>query len=93
MRRITAQATVEPPKGSGGAKSAEIDLDLTLTGVNEEQAISAPQGAKPLSNLFIKLGINPIELLGLLQGSGGGLNGGPGGLSGLLGGLAAGGTQ
>lgn len=93
VRRITAQATVEPPKGSGGAKSAEIDLDLTLTGVNEEQAISAPQGAKPLSNLFIKLGINPIELLGLLQGSGGGLNGGPGGLSGLLGGLAAGGTQ
>jgi hypothetical protein len=94
VRRASAQATVEPPKGSGGggAKSAEIDLDLTLTGVNEEQAISAPQGAKPLSNLFIKLGINPIELLGLLQGSGGGLNG-PGGLSGLLGGLAAGGTQ
>ncbi len=93
VRRVLAQATVEPPKGSGsGAESAEIELDLTLTGVNEEQAISAPQGAKPLSNLFIKLGINPIELLGLLQGSGGGLNG-PGGLSGLLGGLAAGGTQ
>ncbi len=94
VRRITAQAKVEPPKGSGsgGAKSAEIDLDLTLTGVNEEQAISAPKGSKPLSNLFIKLGINPIELLGLLQGSGGGLNG-PGGLSGLLEGFAAGGTQ
>jgi hypothetical protein len=95
VRRITTQATVEPPKGTGGggAKSAEVDLDLTLTGVNEEQAISAPQGSKPLSNLFVKLGINPIELLGLLQGSGGGLNGGPGGLSGLLEGFAAGGTQ
>lgn len=95
VRRITAQATVEPPKGSGGggAKSAEIDLDLTLTGVNEEQAISAPQNSKPLSDLFVKLGINPIELLGLLQGSGGGLNGGSGGLSGLLEGFAAGGTQ
>lgn len=95
VRRITAQATVEPPKGSGGggAKSAEVDLDLTLTGVNEEQTISAPQNSKPLSNLFVKLGINPIELLGLLQGSGGGLNGGSGGLSGLLEGFAAGGTR
>lgn len=94
VRRITAQVTVEPPKGSGsgGAKSAEVDLDLTLTGVNEEQTISAPGNSQPLSNLFVKLGVNPIELLGLLQGSGGGLNG-PGGLSGLLQGLAAGGTQ
>lgn len=94
VRRISAQMTVEPPKGSGseGAKSVEIDLDLTLTGVNEEQTISAPQGSQPLSNLFVKLGVNPIELLSLLQGSGGGLNG-PGGLSGLLQGLAAGGTQ
>jgi hypothetical protein len=95
VRRITAQVTVEPPKGSGGggAKSAEIELDLTLTGVNEEQTISAPSNSKPLSNLFVKLGINPIELLSLLQGSGGGLNGGSGGLSGLLQGFAAGGTQ
>jgi hypothetical protein len=94
VRRITAQATVKPPKGpgGGGAESAEIDLDLTLAGVNEEQAISAPQGSKPLSDLFVKLGVNPIELLGLLQGSGGGLSG-PGGLSGLLQGFAAGGTQ
>jgi hypothetical protein len=94
VRRISAQATIEPPKGSGGegAKSAEIDLDLTLDGVNEEQAISAPKGSQPLSNLFVKLGVNPIELLGLLQGSGGGLSG-PGGLSGLLEGFAAGGTQ
>jgi hypothetical protein len=94
VRRITAQMTVEPPQGpGGGAKSAEIDLDLTLTGVNEEQTISAPSHSQPLSNLFIKLGVNPIELLGLLQGTGGGLKGGPGGLSGLLQGFAAGGTQ
>jgi hypothetical protein len=95
VRRITAQATVEPPKGSDGegTKSAEIDLDLTLAGVNEEQTISAPTSSQPLSNLFIKLGVNPIELLGLLQGSGGGLSGGPGGLSGLIEGLASGGTQ
>ena len=70
---ITAQVTVEPPKGSGsgGAKSVEVDLDLTLTGVNEEQTISAPANSKPLSDLFVKLGVNPIELLGLLGGGSG----------------------
>jgi len=79
VRRITAQATIEPPNSSkSGAKRVELDLDLTLTGVNEEQTISAPANSKPLSDLFLKLGINPIELLGALQ------NGGSEGLGGLL---------
>ncbi len=68
VRRISAQLTVEPQNGGSGPKKVEIEFDLKLTGVNEEQTISAPAGAKPLSRLFIKLGINPIELLGLLQG-------------------------
>jgi hypothetical protein len=73
VRRISARATVEPSNTSQsrGVKRVEIDFDLTLTGVNEEQTISAPSGAKPLSALFLKLGINPIELLGILQGGGG----------------------
>lgn len=83
VRRITAQVTIEPPKGSkAGAKRVDLDLDLTLTGVNEEQTISAPGNAKPLSQLFLKLGINPIELLGAFQNGGG-----VGGLGGLLEGL------
>jgi predicted heme/steroid binding protein len=83
VRRIVAQATIEPPKDSkGGAKRVDLDLDLTLTGVNEEQTISAPGNAKPLSALFLKLGINPIELLGAFQGGGG-----VSGLGGLLEGL------
>lgn len=89
VRRITAQATIEPPKSSkAGAKKVELDLDLTLTGVNEEQAIAAPSNAKPLSDLFLKLGINPIELLGAFQ------NGGSEGIGSLLEGLgeAGGGT-
>ena len=82
VRRITAQATIEPPKSSkSGAKRVELDLDLTLTGVNEEQTISAPPNSKPLSDLFLKLGINPIELLGAFQ------NGGSQGLGSLLEGL------
>jgi len=90
VRRITAQATIEPPKSSkSGAKRVELDLDLTLTGVNEEQAIAAPSNSKPLSDLFLKLGINPIELLGAFQ------NGGSEGIGSLLEGLgeAGGGTS
>jgi hypothetical protein len=84
VRRIEAQATIEPPKGSGseGAERVDLDFELILTGVNEEQTISAPRSSKPLSDLFLKLGINPIELLGLLEGQGG--QGGPGGLNELL---------
>lgn len=86
VRRITVQATVEPKKSSRGVKKAEIDFDLTLTGVNEEQTISAPQAAKPLSALFLKLGVNPIELLGLFQGGNSAA-----GISGLLEKIAGGG--
>jgi len=82
IRRLVVQATIDPPKGATGDKEAEsaaIDLDLTLSGVNEEQSITAPQGTKPLSKLFLKLGVNPIELLSLLEGQTG-----SGGLNGLL---------
>jgi hypothetical protein len=83
VRQITAKATIEPPAGSDnkGVKSVKLDLDLKLTGVNEEQTISAPKTSKPLSDLFLKLGINPIELLGAFEGQG------AGGLGGLLEGL------
>jgi hypothetical protein len=72
VRRISARLAIEPKNGGSGPKRVEIELDLKLTGVNEEQKVSAPEGAKPLSKLFIKLGVNPIELLGLLQGEEGG---------------------
>jgi hypothetical protein len=72
VRRISAQLQIEPENGGSGPKSVELELDLKLTGVNEEQQISAPANAKSLTKLFLKLGINPIELLGLLQGEGGG---------------------
>jgi hypothetical protein len=103
VRRISAKATIEPPKGSeSGAKRVDLDLDLTLTGVNEEQTISAPSNTKPLSDLFIKLGVNPIELLGAFQNGGGagglgslleGLDNAGGGSSGGSGGNSGGGKQ
>lgn len=72
VRQISMQLAIEPQKGGSGPSKVDLDLDLKLTGVNEEQQISAPENAKPLSKLFLKLGVNPIELLGLLQGEGGG---------------------
>ena len=83
VRQISAQLQIEPRNGGKGPKSAELDLELKLTGVNEEQTISAPEDTEPLNKLFRKLGINPIELLGVLQGEEGGE-----GLSKLLEGLA-----
>jgi hypothetical protein len=61
IRRLVAELTIEP-KGSSKEK-VEVDLDLSLSGVNEEQDISAPANAKPLEGLFQKLNVNPIELL------------------------------
>jgi hypothetical protein len=84
VRRIVVQAKTEPREGTanGGPKRVEIDLDLSLTGVNEDQTITAPKGPKPLSDLFLKLGVNPLELLGAFQ-----QGGGAGGIGGLLEGL------
>ncbi len=52
VRRLQAQVAIEPPEGSapGGAQSAELDLDLTLTDVNEDAGRSQrPRSAKPLT--------------------------------------------
>ena len=61
IRKLAAELTIEPKDASH--EKVEVDLELTLSGVNEEQDISAPSGAKPLEGLFQKLDINPIELL------------------------------
>jgi hypothetical protein len=65
VRKFAVELTVEPPE----AKSEEIELqmELSLSGVNEEQSFSTPANAKPLEALFKKLHINPFELLEALQ--------------------------
>jgi hypothetical protein len=77
VRRISIEATIEPSAPSKATRKADLDIDLQLTGVNEDQEIPIPSSAKPLSSLFVKLGINPLELLGALRS--------PGGLAGSLG--------
>jgi hypothetical protein len=68
VRKVAADLTVEP-KGSG--EKAEIEFDFTLGEVNEQQTIKAPANAEPLEKLFGQLGVNPLELLGMMQGGGG----------------------
>jgi hypothetical protein len=95
IRKIAAELSIEPSNGSGsGPKKIDLEFELSIDGVNEDQTIEAPSGAKPLSGLFIKLGVNPIELLGVLQGQGGlgGLSG-AGGLGELLNGIGGSGSS
>lgn len=61
VRKLAAEMTIEPEGASG--EKVELDFELELSGVNEGQEIAAPENAKPLQGLFMKLGINPIELL------------------------------
>lgn len=71
VRRFSIQLRIEPENGGDGPDEVDLSLDLQLTEVNEEQQISAPQGKfKPLGDLFLKLDINPIELLEGLQSEG-----------------------
>ena len=71
VRRFVIDLTIEPEDDGKGPTEVQLKLDLQLTEVNEEQEISAPGGkTEPLSKLFIKLDVNPIELLGQLQGEG-----------------------
>jgi uncharacterized membrane protein YgcG len=76
IRKFAAELTIEPP-GTKGEK-VELELELELSGVNEQQSFSKPASAKPLEALFKKLGVNPLELLEA---------GGSGGISGLLEGI------
>jgi hypothetical protein len=68
VRKVVADLTVEP---KGTDEKAEIDVDVTLSGVNEKQSIKAPANAEPLEKLFGELGVNPLELLGAMEGGGG----------------------
>jgi hypothetical protein len=91
IRRFTADVDVQP---EGSDEAVTMEIDLAINGVNEEQEIGTPDDAKPLNDLFMKLGINPIELLqGAQSGAGlGGLLEGLGGAGSIGGGSGGGGS-
>ena len=71
LRRMAFTLSLEDPEGSGG--SADIDFDLSLTGLNEDQDISEPEDTKPLDDLLGQFGG-----LGALGALGGASSGGAG---------------
>ncbi|MGN6587487.1 MAG: hypothetical protein ACTHKT_08470, partial [Solirubrobacterales bacterium] len=93
VRKFAMELTVEPPEAKG--EKVEVEMEVTLSGVNEEQSFGEPSNAKPLEELFKKLKVNPLELLegggsggisGLLEGLMGGVSGGSSGVGGSSGG-------
>jgi hypothetical protein len=78
LRRLQIALDIEPPDDSG---TLDLGLDFTLSGVNEEQTIEAPSGAKPFNQFLEEIGVDPSALgaLGALGGGGGALGGASGG--------------
>lgn len=83
VRKMDAELTIAPPGAED--EKVELEMELTLSGVNEEQSFEAPADAKPLEGLFKQLDVNPLELLeagqeegieGLLEGIFGGSSSG-----------------
>jgi hypothetical protein len=75
VRKVDAELTIAPPGAED--EKVELEMELTLSGVNEEQTFESPSGAKPLEGLFKQLDVNPLELLeaGNEEGLGGLLEG------------------
>lgn len=71
VRKVAAELTIVPPDAAD--EKVEMAMELTLSGVNEEQSFSAPANAKPLEGLINELDIEPLELLEATEGGLGGL--------------------
>ena len=71
VRKVAVELTIQPQDAAH--EKVELELELSLAGVNEEQSFSAPSDAKPLEGLFKDAGIDPREIGKLLEGGVGGL--------------------
>jgi uncharacterized membrane protein YgcG len=79
LRKMAAELTIAP-EGAEDEK-VELEMEISLSGVNEEQSFSEPSDAKPIEALFKEVGVDPLKLLEA---------GGEGGLGGLLEGITGG---
>jgi hypothetical protein len=51
-----------PDADAAGVDSVDVNLSMRLAGVNEEQTIEAPSGAKPIDELLGQFGVDPGAL-------------------------------
>jgi len=77
VRRMAVELTIQPPEAAD--ETVELELELTLSGVNEEQSFSEPSDAKPLEALFKAANISPEQIEEVIEGGIGGLLEGVGG--------------
>jgi hypothetical protein len=77
LRKLDLALTIDPSaiagEGSVPIDTIDIGFGLELTGVNEQQTISAPSDAEPISELLSDLGVSPgdLNIPGLPGASGG----------------------
>ena len=88
LRKLEVALTVDPsavaPEGvTVPIGEITVDFAIEIDGLNEEQTIEAPSGAKPISELLSDLGVDP-STLGQIPGLPGGTSGGGGGDSDYL---------
>lgn len=76
LRRMAIKLTLKDPEGSAG--QADVDFDLSITDLNKEQEVTAPENAKPFDELLGSLGALGLGNLGGLGGGGGGGSGSSG---------------
>ena len=70
LRKLAVTLDIAPPSGAAsGVSEVKLDFSLTINDVNQPQTITAPQNAKPLSDLTGQLGGLGLSLGGLGSGS------------------------
>ncbi len=82
LRKLALNLDLAPP-ASSGVTSVNVDFAVTLSDVNQPQTITAPSGAKPLTDLLSQFGLSSDALgaIGAAASSGGSLPGGSAGVS------------
>lgn len=65
IRKLSAEFSGD--RGVGG-EPVTVQLELSLSGVNEAQKLEVPANPKPIFALLAKLGVSPLEFLGWSRG-------------------------
>jgi hypothetical protein len=82
LRKVEVNLTIDPsavaPGGVIPIGEITVAFAVEIDGLNDQQTITAPEGAKPLSQLLTDLGVDPSSLGGI-PGLPGGTSGGSGG--------------